>query len=259
MSRPAVLNPKESVSTIDPVELSGQLLGALRSVHASGERGAVADLAGGLNGSDPAAIEGDSARLAFWLNVYNALLLHRLSVKPAGGSMLMHPLIFSACAYLVGGAPFTLNQIEHGVLRRNRRPPLHPRRPFRRSDPRMRSLPSRVDPRIHFALNCGARSCPPIRIYDARNLDHDLRDATRAYLEAETEIDPAGVKLPRLMRLYAGDFGSRSEQITFASAHLPELAALQAGRGEGLRVRYGRFDWTAAPIREAADYGVTKQ
>ncbi len=259
MSRPRTLNPGEAVCRLEAVELSRLMLGALRSPAESTERGSLEQLAPQLNGIDPGEIEADAARIAFWANLYNALLLHRLSIRPARGSMLRHPRIFASSAYGVGGSIYSLNQIEHGVLRCNRRAPLQPRRPFRGDDPRLRSLPSGLDPRVHFALNCGARSCPPIRSYGPAGLEADLELATRAYLQAESLIDRASrtVTLPRLMRLYASDFGSRSEQLAFASAHLPEVAALQAEGGPAIRVRYGRFDWTAAGAPPGLGSGLT--
>lgn len=35
-----------------------------------------------------------------------------------------------------------------------------------------------VDARIHFALVCGARSCPAIKTYDAANVEDALTEAT---------------------------------------------------------------------------------
>jgi Protein of unknown function, DUF547 len=109
-------------------------------------------------------------------------------------------------------------------------------------------MPSRIDPRIHFALNCGARSCPPIRDYEPEALDAQLELATRAYLEAETVLEPdrGRVRLPRLLRLYAADFGDRARQLEFASRYLPQLAALLRETDAGIGVRYSRFDWTVA-------------
>jgi hypothetical protein len=69
--------------------------------------------------------------------------------------------------YNIGGAVYSLDDIEHGVLRANRGHPAAGGRPqFGPEDPRRRGLVvQELDPRIHFALNCGARSCPPIRVY----------------------------------------------------------------------------------------------
>ena len=49
----------------------------------------------------------------------------------------------------------------------NKKPPGSLRRQFKRTDPRLKNaIPRRdFDPRIHFALVCGAKSCPPIRVY----------------------------------------------------------------------------------------------
>ena len=45
---------------------------------------------------------------------------------------------------------------------------------FRDSDPRQQLCVSPQDPRIHFALVCGARSCPPIKLYTPDNVDQGL-------------------------------------------------------------------------------------
>jgi Protein of unknown function, DUF547 len=252
MRVPATLNEGRSAAgqaPIDAAELSERILGEARALS-SPERCADLDaLTGLLPSVDPAAIAGDRARTAFWLNLYNALIAHRLCLKPVRGSILRQLRLFSTVSYDVGGRPYTLNVIEHGLLRGNRRPPYHPRRLLARSDPRLAAAPWRPDPRIHFALNCGARSCPPIRVYAPADLDAQLELATRAYLRAETEVDPerCRVELPRLMRLYAADFGSREEKLDFVAARLPELAELRYGGCPRPRVRYGRFDWTAVP------------
>ncbi len=209
-----ILNPDGSPTEIEAVELSRRLLAALRTD--SNDAG-IAAAAMQLHGIAPGLIDGDKARIAFWLNVYNALLLDRLRVKPAGGNMLMHPRVFSGARYVIGGRTYSLNQIEHGVLRRNSRAPFPPLRPFRPSDERLQALPSHLDPRIHFALNCGARSCPPIRTYAAELLDEDLEAATTAYLRAETEVGADAITLPRLMKLYGRDFGGATDRVAFAA------------------------------------------
>lgn len=233
---------------VGPAELSRQLLGTARRAEAGEvELGELELLAARLRGLDPARIEGDAARIAFWVNLYNALFRHRLCLRPIRGSVLRHLRLFSSTAYEVGGERFSLNLIEHGVLRRNRRPPYNLRRPLRGGDPRLAALPSRLDPRIHFALNCGARSCPPIHSYEPASVDRQLELATRAYLAAETEVDVEhrNVGLPRLMRLYRADFGDRKAQLEFAASHADPVRALLADGPP--RLRYRRFDWSATP------------
>jgi Protein of unknown function, DUF547 len=215
----------------------------------SPEEGARLDaLTARLRAADPAAIAGDAARIAFWANLYNALLLHCLWLNPVRGNLLRHLRLFGKFAYEVGWHPYTLNLIEHGVLRGNRRPPLRPRRPMRGADPRLAAAVARPDPRIHFALNCGARSCPPVRSYNRDELDAQLEASTRGYLETETTVDPemCGVTLPGLMRLYAADFGGCRDQLAFAARYLPAVHECLEAAGQAVKVSYGRFDWTVA-------------
>ena len=40
-------------------------------------------------------------------------------------------------------------------------------RPFGSSDPRLKVALDTAEPLIHFALVCGAKSCPPIKTYSA--------------------------------------------------------------------------------------------
>ena len=42
------------------------------------------------------------------------------------------------------------------------------------------------DKRIHFALNCGAKSCPPIRVFAPENVDTSLQKAAEAFCEGES-------------------------------------------------------------------------
>ena len=60
--------------------------------------------------------------------------------------------------------------------------------PFSRRDvrPRLRV----VDPRIHFALVCGARGCPPISVYSALDLDRELATAAAVFLS-----DPSALQV----------------------------------------------------------------
>ena len=67
----------------------------------------------------------------------------------------------------------------------------------------------RCDPRIHFALNFGARSCPPITIYSSSHLEKALNMATTSYCNSEVDIELENgvVSLPKLFLLYRNDFG----------------------------------------------------
>jgi hypothetical protein len=81
-----------------------------------------------------------------------------------------------------------------------------------------------LDPRIHFALNCASRSCPPIGVYDAERIDAQLDLAAASFVANDVEIDSrAGVvRLSAIFRWYAGDFGGRAGVIAFLKERLPE-------------------------------------
>lgn len=248
MARARVLNPAPAPSRLEALDLSRLILAEARATQDPVQCARLDALTGQLHGVAPERIDGDAARIAFWANLYNALVLHCLCLKPLTGSLLWHLRLFDRVAYRVGGHDYPLNLIENGILRANRRAPFRLWKPLRARDPRLAAPPSRIDPRIHFALNCGARSCPQIRDYDPQALDAQLDLATRTYLEAETQLEPerGRVRLPRLMRLYAADFGDRARQIEFASRYLPRLAGVLREGEASVRIGYARFDWSVA-------------
>jgi Protein of unknown function, DUF547 len=48
-----------------------------------------------------------------------------------------------------------------------------------------------LDPRIHFALVCGAKSCPPIKLYTPETLEEGLQSAAEAFCTTEVTVDSA--------------------------------------------------------------------
>ena len=70
----------------------------------------------------------------------------------------------------------------------------------------------KVDFRIHSALNCGAKSCPPIAFYTLEKLDNLLNDAMHSFIISEKAIDMTNktVTNSKLLYWYRGDFGGTS-------------------------------------------------
>lgn len=242
-----VLNPQSTAPAAEPAALSRQLVEHARAISSPEECAALEGLAGALHAIEPAEIEGDAARTAFWVNIYNALVRHELWRNPREGSLLRHRRLFRRVAYQVGARDYSPDVIEHGLLRRNARPAYALRRVMRSSDRRAAAMVSRLDPRIHFALNCGALSCPPIAGYSAAAIDEELELATRSYIRAETSIDRdrREVTLPRLLRLYRPDFGPAGSRLRFVTARLmPDDAEWLRGNRDRISIDYGDYDWT---------------
>ena len=151
--------------------------------------------------------------LAFWINCYNAgtqLLLER---RPElYDSPLRFVRFFHAPAVRVGGTALPLDRIENGLLRGRSKYGLGYLPKFLVTSFEQRFGVSELDPRIHFALNCGAASCPAVRAYEPERVDEQLDLATRAYLDATVEYDAASgvVRVPRVFLWFRGDFGGRS-------------------------------------------------
>ena len=111
--------------------------------------------------------------LSFFINVYNALVIHGTIEKGVPTNIWARYSFFSSIGYNIGGFKFTLNDIENGILRGNRASMatlyLRPFSPSVEKDPRVKfALSNPVEARIHFALNCGAKSCPPIKTFTAK-------------------------------------------------------------------------------------------
>ena len=152
----------------------------------------------------------DKEQKTFWINVYNALVLDRLHKQPELYEKRM--AFYSTKCFNFCGKQLSLNHIEHNILRRGHW--LYGlgyiRKPFQSSYFKKLRMDS-IDPRIHFALNCGAASCPPIAFYKAMDLDAQLESATLGYISSEVEWDTTNntLYIPKIFRWYTGDFGGR--------------------------------------------------
>lgn len=184
--------------------------------------------------------EAEAERRAFWINVYNALARHagRGRVSPR----LLDAIDAFRTTYEVAGVPLTLDEIEHGLLRDGAAPPGMPWARMGRGDPRRRWAVPR-DGRVHFALSCGALSCPPVRVYRGEALDEQLEAAARSFLAAESALDEAAgvLETSRLLAWYAGDFGGEPG----VRAMLARALGVDEARMAGIRLRYRAYDWTS--------------
>ncbi len=124
------------------------------------------------DGVDYAALKADAARMAdlgrflgavaemdedeplsSWLNAYNAIIVAEVVERYPLDSVREVDGFFDSARHRVAGRGRTLDEIEHRIIR-----------------PRFR------DARVHFALNCGSVSCPPLHghAFRERNLDATL-------------------------------------------------------------------------------------
>jgi hypothetical protein len=202
-----------------------------------------------LQAYNPAGLVTRDERLAFWINLYNALVIDAViayEVRTSVASQWAGLGFFRTAAYAVGGRRCALEDIEHGILRANRGNPFLPGPQFAPGDPRLAWVVDQPDPRIHFALNCASRSCPPIGVYSAERIDDQLELATRSFVDADVAIDPerGEVRLSRIFSWYGDDFGGPAGIVALLRRTLPadERRAWLSQTGRG-RLVYRDYDW----------------
>ena len=171
-----------------------------------------------------------NAQLAFWVNAYNALVIKGVvdhypttsvrKVKWFGG-------FFSRLKFQVAGKTYTLNQIEHGIIRTE----------F-------------VDPRIHFVLVCASTSCPPLEnsAFSAETIEERLETATFNFVQNPEQVRIDRVKrrvyLSKIFKWYDDDFREGYDGVAdFLTDYLPPEDA-DFVSAENVKFHYLDYDWT---------------
>jgi len=171
-----------------------------------------------------------NAQLAFWVNAYNALVIKGVidhypttsvrKVKWFGG-------FFYRLKFQVGGKTYTLNEIEHGIIRTE----------F-------------VDPRVHFVLVCASTGCPPIenRAFFAEDIEERLETATLNFINKPENVRLDRVKRrvypSKIFKWYANDFYEGYDGVAdFLADYLPPEAADFVSAAD-IEFHYLDYDWT---------------
>ncbi len=186
------------------------------------------DLLTGLNN--------DTARKTFWINIYNAWY-QLLATRDKKSK----PEIFTGRFKYIAGKSFSLDDIEHGILRKYRSKYSMGYLPQFLPAKRIKQLAvSTIDYRIHFALNCGARSCPPIAFYSYEKLEQQLSMAAASFLKSETSVDTVKKKLTtsKILQWFKGDFGGKKGINTILSKTLQKDFS-------DYSISFTDYDWSA--------------
>ncbi len=175
---------------------------------------------------------GHHARLAFWINAYNILTLDLVrrhhpvaSIKDIGS--FFSP-VWKIELATIEGRPISLDTIEHEILR------------------------PEGDPRIHGAIVCASKSCPPLlrRPFRPEALDADLDFAIRAWLASPVKgvsIDRAAkeVRVSKLFKWFEDDFEAKGGVRAVIARYVsPADAIWLKGPGRHSTLRYFEYDWS---------------
>jgi hypothetical protein len=202
----------------------------------------------GLQRFDPARLLGRKAKLAFWVNLYNTLVVDAIAALGVEHSVKEVPEFFRRVCYDIGGRRFTPDDIEHGILRGNAQLWLRTRRPFGAGDSRRELIVAPAEPRVHFALVCGSRSCAPIAYYDPERIFEQLHQAARSFVNSSEVVvlpEEGKVLLSEIFRWYEKDFGGRLGVIDFLYDHLADDVSRTFLREHGgtAAFEYIFYDW----------------
>ena len=173
-----------------------------------------------IQGVDPADLKTRDERMAYWINVYNFLTIDLIvregegkSIKNLGGTFVSP---WKKHTWEIAGAAYTLDQIEHKILR-----PMG-------------------DARIHFAINCASVSCPDLRIgaYRAGTLDTDLEAQTILSLKNAGKVFAAEGNVLRVSKIF--DWFAEDFKEGDVKGWLADYVSVK----DGDLIKYFKYDWS---------------
>jgi len=188
-----------------------------------------------LDQSDPGQL-GESDRLAFWLNVYNAYTLKLIinnypisSIRAAANGPFIPKLNtpWEVDLVKVGGKVYDLDHVEHKIIRKE----------F-------------DDARVHFALVCAAISCPKLRreSYRGEILDEQLHEQGVDFLNSPNknriEKDGQQIRLSKIFKWFKGDFVKEGQSLQQFVAVFYEGELAEALSKNELKVKHTKYDWS---------------
>lgn len=210
--------------------------------------------------TDPGGLPDDAHKLAFWINAYNALAIQGvLETLPADGkkwssySVLAVKLegkgFFDGLRFQVGGRRYALDEIEKAVLLR------YASAVGDRADHYGLVGPRIPDPRVHFALVCCAKGCPPLRraAYLGQSIDAELGQVTRRFVadRSRCRVDSRRrvLHVSKLLEWYGGDLTKTSyhphaESVpAFLGRYAAEPRLAESLSSGPWRIEYLDYDW----------------
>jgi hypothetical protein len=157
------------------------------------------------------------AKLAYWINAYNALTVQLILENYPLKSIRDLDKPWDTICFQLKGKSYTMGAIEHEILRKMN------------------------EPRIHFAINCASASCPQLlnQAYREKQLETQLTERTRVFLMDTTKnkLQTDRIELSRIFLWFGNDFGSKEERLEFISNY--------SGMNlERPKIDYLPYDWS---------------
>jgi hypothetical protein len=154
-------------------------------------------------------------KLAYWINLYNSLTIDLLLDNYPIASITKIDNAWDTRITKIEGKDYTLNEIENKIIR-----------------------PIFNEPRIHFAVNCGAKSCPKLlnEAFTGDKLEAQLQKQTIAFINnsIENQLTTSSAQISKIFEWYAADFG---EIVPFLNKYSDIKVKLNA------KISYSEYNW----------------
>lgn len=180
----------------------------------------------------------DDQKKCFWCNLYNGLVRKEMKYNNNYPTSTVEKInFFYRTKLTVAGNKYSLQKIEHSILRKGK-----PSFGFgylslpQLSATKRKFQPEEFDNRIHFMLNCGAKSCPRVKLLSEDNYDAEANSLTNAYINREVDVRENSILVPRIFLWYLGDFNGRDGVRNFIRPYLDEDV-------QGKKVKFDSYDW----------------
>ncbi|CAL9244400.1 unnamed protein product [Arabidopsis halleri] len=146
-------------------------------------------------------------KLAFWINMFNACVMHGyLQHGVPKTAEKLQSLVYNKATMNVGGKNISAHTIEHCILRKSATSTMTQDRHEEMIIRKLYGVEA-TDPNITFALSCGTRSSPAVRIYTGEGVTTELEKSKLEYLQASVVVTAAKrIGLPELLLKHAADF-----------------------------------------------------
>ncbi len=171
-------------------------------------------------------LRSDEEKKSFWINIYNAFV--QIELDQLNGIYSNKDAFFNAKNISIASENISLNDIENSILRR---------KSALFND---KLSPSKLDNRIHFALNCGAASCPPVSYYHSSAIEDQLEQSEDLFIRGTSKYDPINntLEISEIFDWYKDDFGSQSGiiQLMLAKGIIPIYS--------NPTIQFEPYDWT---------------
>ncbi|MBX7108829.1 MAG: DUF547 domain-containing protein [Chitinophagales bacterium] len=169
----------------------------------------------------PASGAPKNEQMAYWINLYNAatiqLILQHYPVKSIRDISNGKP--WDDVFVTAGTKKYSLNIIENDILRKQ----------F-------------ADPRIHFAINCAAKSCPRLMngAFDKDRLEMQLNSLAKSFINdaSKNKITPTQIDISEIFNWYAKDFTQQGSLIGYLNKWSAVSIAPSAS------IHYLNYDWS---------------